>query len=407
MTYFKNIETSIKDSANLDAFSRLRISNPTNVFDAQMTYDLKPTLYEQIVTGAGAAIAHDATNRMAGMTFAATTVGGKAYMQTYEYFSYQPMKSQLIAVTFNMIEQVANALKFAGYSDGVNGIEFQNTGTANQIVIYSGTTLGAQTILQSAWNLDKLDGTGSSGITLDITKAQILIIDFQALYVGRVRVGFDIGGNIIYVHEFSHANSVVYPYIQSANLPIRCGMVATGTTTTTMKFICAAVASEGGQDNTSSFNFSQTRGVSAGNATETHLFSLRAKPTFNSITNRSRIIIEDFQISVTGANPVWWKLVIGQALTTPSWTDVNATYSATQYDQTGTLSGSPAIVIRQGYVPATVQVKDSVTNLVTSRYPLALDSTGTNRNLGQIGILVQGIGGVSQCYGALNWREIQ
>ena len=143
---------------------------------------------------------------------------------------------------------VANTLKFAGLSDGNNGIEFQLNGTTKQFVIYSDTTLGDQTVAQSSWNLDPLDGTGASGITLDPTKTLILVIDFQALYVGRVRIGFDINGQIIYCHEFLHSNLVDYPYIQTANLPVRVGMTCTGTVSTTIRFICSAVVSEGGID---------------------------------------------------------------------------------------------------------------------------------------------------------------
>ena len=232
---------TIKDSANLDAFSRLRVSNPLILFNSQFTYDLAPILFEQITNGAGATIAHDTTNRCATLTFAGTGAGGSSYMQSYEYLPYQPGRSQLIFVTFNMISAVANVVKFAGYSDGTNGIEFQLNGITKQFHIYSATGEGNETVTQSSWNLDKLDGTGASGITLDITKTQILIIDIQALYVGRVRIGFDIGGQVVYAHEFQHANLASFPYIQSANLPVRCGMTCSALSTTSMEFICSAV----------------------------------------------------------------------------------------------------------------------------------------------------------------------
>jgi hypothetical protein len=407
MTYYKNIDASIRDSANLDAFNRLRVSNPTNVFDAQLTYDLKPTVFEQITNGSGAAIAHNATDKCATLTFASTPTGGKAIMQTYEYFSYQPMKSQLIGITFNMVASVSNVVKFAGYSDGNNGVEFQNDGTNNRVVLYSDTTNGDQTINQSSWNLDTLDGSGASGITLDITKTQILIIDLQALYAGRVRVGFNIGGVIVYVHEFNHSNTASYPYIQTANLPIRCGMTSTGTVSTTIEFICSSVVSEGGQEFIASFDLVQSASVSAGNGSDTHLLSLRPKTTFAGVTNRARIIVEEFELTVTGASPVLWKLCIGQSLTTPSYADVNTTHSAVEYDTAGTLDGSPAIVVNSGYVPATTQVKNNFITSVLSRYPITLDSTGANRDLGTMTVIVQGIGGASQCYGTLKWREIR
>jgi hypothetical protein len=46
-----------------------------------------------------------------------------------------------------------------------------------------------------------MDGTGRSGITLDVTKTQIFIVDLEWLGVGRVRLGFVIDGKIYYCHE--------------------------------------------------------------------------------------------------------------------------------------------------------------------------------------------------------------
>lgn len=182
MSYFGAL--SYSDTANLDAFSRLRVSTPATLHEGQFTYNLLSLRHEAITSGSGATVTHDATNRAALMTFSSTPNTGKAYMQTYEYFQYQPGKSQQAFLTFNMGGGAVGATKFAGLSDGVNGVEFQVNDTTNRVVIYSGTSNGNQTINQSAWNLDKLDGTGTSGKTLDNTKAQILVIDFQALYVG-------------------------------------------------------------------------------------------------------------------------------------------------------------------------------------------------------------------------------
>jgi len=280
---------SIKDGPNLDAFSRLRISQPVTAFSSQFTYNLNPLLFEQIASGTGATVTHDTTNRNGLMTFSSTPTGGQAYMQSYEFIPYQPSKSQLVFITFNMVAGVANTLKFAGLSDGNNGIEYQLNGTTKQFVIYSDTSNGDQTVVQSSWNLDKLDGTGTSGVTLDNSSTQILVIDFQALYVGRVRVGFDIGGQIIYCHEFVHANLVAHPYIQTANLPVRVGMTCTGTVSTTMRFICSAVVSEGGIDSAALFGYdfaiANTTDVSV-TTSATHMLSIRPKTTFNSLTNR-------------------------------------------------------------------------------------------------------------------------
>lgn len=401
---------SIKDSANLDAFSRLRVSNPLILHNSQFTYDLAPIIFEQIVNGTGAVIAHSTTNRCANMTFASTPTGGKAYMQSFEYLPYQPGRSQLAMITFNMVAAVANVLKFAGYSDGVNGVEFQLDGTTKQFKIYSGSGVGNQTIIQSNWNLDKLDGSGASGITLDVTKTQILVIDIQALYVGRVRIGFDVGGSILYAHEFKHANLFTDPYIQSANLPVRCGMTCTGTVSTTMQFICSAVISEGGSEDINAFGytFQQDSGLIAVPVGGIHMISLRPKTTFNSITNRSRVAFIDVEVFNAGNQAVQWQLCVGQTLTgTTTFIDVNSTYSSTEYNILATLSGSPSIVIDAGYIPASGANHIMVNTAVISRYPITLDAAGAVRPLGTLTLKATSLTGTQNCYASLKFREIR
>ena len=401
---------TITDSANLDAFSRLRVSNPLVLHNSQFTYDLVPVIYEPITNGTGATVTFDSTNRCALLTFASTPTGGKAYMQSFEYLPYQPGRSQLIFITFNMLGGVANTLKFAGYSDGTNGIEFQLNGTTKQFVIYSGTSAGNETVTQSSWNIDPLDGTGASGITLDVTKTQILIIDIQALYVGRVRVGFDMGGQVVYAHEFLHANIFIYPYAQTVNLPVRCGMTCTGTVSTTMNFICSAVISEGGSEdiNVYGYTFQQDSGVVSVGTGGTHVLSLRPRTTFNSITNRSRVAFIDVEIYNAGNQAVQWQLCIGQAITgTTTYNDVNTNYSSSEYNVLGTLSGSPAIIIDGGYVASGGSVKTVTNTAIISRYPITLDAAGLHRAMGTLTLKATSLTGSQNCYGLIKFREIR
>lgn len=412
MSYFNKVAVSLSDGASIDAFSRLRISQPQGLFDTQFTYNLSDLTFEAITSGSGASVTHDATNRNALMTFSSTPTGGKAYMQSYEYIPYQPGKSQSAFITFNMNGGVANIVKFAGLSDGTNGVEFQMNGITPQFEIFSGTGVGNQIVTQSNWNLDKLNGAGISGITLDPSKVQILVIDFQALYVGRVRVGFDIGGVIVYAHQFNHANVVSSPYFQTANLPIRCGMTCSGTVSTTMSFICSSVISEGGSPEVRGRNFTQEGTVSASSGARTHVLSLRPKTTYNSLVNRIKFELDSINVMVTGTNPVYWELCLGQAISgTTSFNNVNATYSSIEYNTAGTISGSPTIVIASGYcqgtgggsgAAGTASFKD-----LAARYPITLDASGAVRSLGVITVLATGIGGSSACRCSLNWREIR
>lgn len=396
------------DSPSIDSFSRWRVSEPNYIFDTNFQYDLQPLVFEAVTAQTGATVTHDATNRNALMTFSSTPTGGSAYMQTYEWFRYQAGRSQLILLTFNFIENVANTKKFVGYGDGNNGIQLELNGTTAQVTLYSDTAKGDETVTQANWNLDKLDGTGASGLTVDWTKTQIFVLDFQWLGVGRVRCGLDIDGLVYYFHQFDHANHQEVAYMQTANLPIRAGMTCTGTVSTTMRFICASVTTEGGETDVGGYNFSQEGTVTASSGARTHILSLRPNTTFNSIANRSKFVLESVEVLVTGNQPVLWELVLGQAISgTTSFTDVNATYSGMEYNTAGTISGSPALVIAQGYVASAAANKGNVGRTIANKYPIALNQAGAVHANGTLSVIVTGIGGTSATRVSLNWREIR
>lgn len=408
MSYYKTVKLDTNNPAG-DSFGRVRVSSPNSLFDAQLTYDLQPLLFEQITNGTGATVTHDATNRMALMTFSSTPTGGKAIMQSYEHFRYRAGHSQLCYITFVMGDGVANVTKFAGYSDGTEGVELQRVGASTvQLALLSTTTNGNQTVAQASWNIDPMTGSGPSGKTLDLTKAQILVIDLQALYVGRVRVGFDINGVVYWVHEFNHTNSIAYPYIKTANLPIRAGMTCTGTVSATMNFICSTVQTEDGATIREGFHFARDASVTAASGAKTHLLSVQPKTTFNSITNRTKFILDTIDIIVTGSNPVHYDICLGDVLTgTTGFNDVNTTYSAMQYNTAGTTSGSPAIIIYSGHIPASAVAKGSVSQEINVKYPITLDASGAARALGRVTVLVTGLGGTSNVEGVINWTEVR
>lgn len=411
-TSFTNpLPIAFGDSGSLGPFGWLRTAPPSYVFDAQLTYDLQPLLFEQIATATGGAatITHDSTNRNAVMTFTAATTGSKAYMQQYEHNRYQPGRGQAALITGNFIEHKANCLKFLKYGIGEagNGVALESNGTGYQVTLYSDTAEGDQTVLQADWD-DPLNGTGRSGLTLQISKGVIFFLDMQSLYYGRVRVCVDIDGIATCFHEFKNANVLAKPYIQTANLPISAGMTCTGTVTTTMNFTCCTVLSEGGQEDVGGFPFTARGAVTAASGTATPLVSVRPRTTFNSITNRSVFRLESIDLAVTGSNAVDWDLCLGQALTTPTWANVNATYSAMEYTSVaGTANGAPGLIIQSGSINATATSKGAISTRVPMKYPITLDAAGAVRLMGTLTLNVTGVGGTSTCRGSLNWKELR
>jgi len=411
MSYFNGI--TIRDGANLDAFSRLRVSTPVTLFESTFRYDLSPLQYEPI-TSSGS-IAHDAANSSADFSISSAT--GLAAMQSYRWIKYQPGKSQMVFITFVLGTAAADVTRRVGLFNATNsgavvtivdGILLEQTGasTVNLRVVNSGTQAD-ETIAQTAWNLDKLDGTGPSGITLDLSKSQILVIDFQWLGVGRVRVGFDIGGSVVYAHQFNHANSVTDVYMQSATLPVRAELTTTANVSATMTFICASVVSEGGQDDVLGYTFSHEFTGTAGSNADVHIGSLRPFTTFNSIAPRYPIVLLSLDGLVTGNNPVIFKVVYGATFSAgPTWAAAAySVYSGAQITTAGGTIATSPIVAFQLYAAATNQNKTSFARDISNLYPLNLDAAGVQRALGTVSFYAYGVGGTSDCRITVAWKE--
>jgi hypothetical protein len=233
---------------NVDAFGRLRVSNPLTIFDSQNRYQ-KDNQFDES-TASGGTVTYTLNESTVNLNVT-TTSGSETVRQSYRVMPYQPGKSLMFLGTFVMAAGQANLRQRVGYFNADNGVFFQKDGTTNAFVLRtntSGTPSDARTVTQANWNGDKLDGTGTSGLTLDTSKAQILFMDFEWLGVGSVRCGFIINEQYIVCHTFNNANDIDKVYMTTAILPVRYEIKATAATTSaaTLKQICSSVISEGG-----------------------------------------------------------------------------------------------------------------------------------------------------------------
>lgn len=105
-------------------------------------------------------------------------------------------------------------------NDNTLSIQPAYRGGSTQNVIISKTI--DTKIPQSQWNLDRMDGTGNSGYKIDITKIQMMYLDYSWYGAGSGRLGFkNQYGEVVYAHEFIHNNLFTEAYFRSGNLPAR------------------------------------------------------------------------------------------------------------------------------------------------------------------------------------------
>lgn len=253
-----NIPVSYADSASLDAFGRLRVSQPTTLFDSKSIYNKGRFFWNDRQRDAEEIFLENDSSRIAYLT-----ANNAFYVkETYRRFAYQPGKSHLLFFT-GVLSAEVDVIKRVGlftslsdneYTDKTEGIYFQAYKTSALSdaesyawVINNNTNLvPSQSAMQVNWNIDKMDGSGPSNVTLDFSKVQIFVVDYEWLGSGRVRCGFNVDGITYYCHQFLNANNITGTYMTRPNLPIRAELRSVGASSGSMKTICASVMSEGG-----------------------------------------------------------------------------------------------------------------------------------------------------------------
>lgn len=401
-----NLGVRFAHDGHVDAFARLRVSDPVGLFDSQFQYDKQPLLWNETTANNGTAthLPNESAIRMR----AATDSGSHVILQTRAYHRYQPGKSQLIFATFNYEEAVENNRKCIGYFDDNNGVFLEQNGTVCSVVLRSSTSgsVVETRVVQASWNIDPLDGTGPSGITIDLTKTQILVIDLQWLGVGAVRFGFDVDGVPYYAHAFNNANALTVPYMTTANLPVRYEIIndAAIGAATDLKAICASVISEGGFSDALAFPFSADNGVAGTTVgtTEIPIISGRPAATFNSITNQSIFLMRSVELAAAVRN-IKYRLLLNATLTGASFAAPNG-FSAGEIDTSAT-SFTGGVEVDAVTLLAGGQVRGGASLGDLGRIPFGFDIDGTNPDVLTVVAEASAAGG--SAYVTLRWKEIR
>ncbi len=385
-------------SSLLDAFGRQRVSAPFDVFEVQHQYNTQPLVWTDSTSGNGA-ITHLPNESSVELSTGGTASGDKAMRTSKQYFRYKPGKSQLVLMTGVMGVLKSDVRQRIGLYDDNNGLFFEQDGTNLKAVVRSSTSGSPvdTAVNQSSWNLDTLDGTGPSGITLDMSKTQILVFDFQWLGVGRVRFGFVIDGNLIYCHQSNHANVLTSVYMTTANLPLRYDIENTDTaaSSTDLIQICSAVISEGGQE-TRGLPFAIGNGATTISVTTRRaLLSIRLKSTFNSIANNGLVVPRDFEVFSQDVD-AYYEVVHGGTLGgSPSYTSVDAN-SIVEYDVAGT-TVTGGRTVQSGYITTGDKAAGGMAGLL-SKLPL--------NNTDILTIAVTSLSGATDCGASITWTEV-
>jgi hypothetical protein len=302
----------------------------------------------------------------------------------------------------------SNLRQRVGYFGTDNGIYFQlNNQTSSFVERSLVTGLVTETVVnQSAWNVDSLDGTGPSGVVLDITKAQIMFMDIEWLGEGTVRVGFIIDGVFLLCHKFNHANYIVSTYITTASLPLRYEITNTGVTanSSTLKQVCSTVISEGGYE---------LRGAQQAVGTPiTAPKSLAVAGTYYPVVSiKLRAGYQDAVVILTAlsimgvATGIYnWKIVATGTTTGGAWVPAGVN-SSVEYNITGT-SFAGGRTLASGFLTSSTQASVSLDILKEALFSFQLERDSFTGTSYELSLIVAASTNTELIYSSMDWEEV-
>jgi len=389
----------------VDAFGRQRVSTPLTLFDSSHRYH-DNGLWNTSTASGGAAVF--SPNEGLVNLNVNTTSGSEVLRETTKVFSYQPGKSLLVFNTFVMAPAQTNLRQRVGYFGTDNGLYIQLDNYTVSFVERSLVTgiVTESVVNQSAWNVDKMDGTGPSGVVLDLTKAQILFMDIEWLGEGTVRLGFVIDGNFILCHRFNHANYITSTYITTASLPLRYEITNTEVTAnpSTLKQVCSTAISEGGYE---------LRGAQQAIGTPiTAPTSLAVAGTFYPVVSIKLragyldgvVILTALSIMGVATGIYNWKIVASGTTTGGAWVPAGVN-SSVEYNITGT-SFAGGRTLASGFLTSSTQASVSLDILKEALFSFQLERNSFTSTPYEITLIVSASTNTELIYASMDWEEV-
>lgn len=331
------------------AFGAVLTASEVIEIHLQFPYNINPRLVTTTLANGGT------VTQSAGLAVvqSSTATNGSAMMESVKAIKYSPGQGIVVRFTGLFTPCVANSTQEIGVGNSTDGYFFGCNGAAFGVNRRIGGVNNP--IAQTAWNTDKMDGTGPSKQVLDITKGNVYVIEYQWLGFGMIRFSVENSstGELRIVHQIAYANLNTAPSTFNPTLPLHVAAINSGNATNlTVKTASMGVATEGPRNDFGINNAADS--AKSAVSTQLNILSLQNKATYAGVTNRARIKLTSFSPAVSTATPTIFRIIRNTTLGgAPSFVDFNTTQSIAATDTAGTtvtggdLIYSTAIVTNQ------------------------------------------------------------
>ncbi len=216
-----------------------------------------------------------------------TSANSKCEFHSREYAAYLPGQGMSFLGTAVMTTGVDTSSQIFGavtpdlqdgYGWGYNGADFGIVRFDNGTAVW---------VASGAFNIDKLNGSGPSGMTIDPTKGNVYKIQAQWLGFGSITwfVEEPISGHFVPAHSVRYPNANTTPSSRNPSLPISYVAQNYANTSNIEIGMASSAIYQEGRENEVYTNFSTFTIQNVG-TTEIPIISLRSTATFKGITSR-------------------------------------------------------------------------------------------------------------------------
>lgn len=347
------------------AFGELSTSTLHTEIEGTFVHQVHPWLFDTSVTGSGTV----GTTNSSLMVSSGTTSSSSAILMSKATAYYCPGKGLLYRCAALFGTPLSTGTQMLGMGTTSDGYFFG----------YSGTTFGVARrrsgtqyfVGQSSWNVDKMDGSGPSGMVLNQSKGNVYQIQMQYLGFGDILFSVESvnTGIFVAVHRLSYANA--YEETSISNPHMRLHYECTNGATSQDVYLrsgSSMIAVEG--------NLSHHLGIVVSTGVEktiipnveTMMIALRLRSTYHNVVNQSSIIFKMINMSTDGSKAVTFKVYLDCTVTGGTWAYVNSDNSIVECINTEE-SFSGGRVIWQYYMGAKSTTMLSVLEQLQRLYP--------------------------------------
>jgi hypothetical protein len=399
----KPVVTVDDDTVQHTATNRRKVSNYEITKFNTFQYTKDPLIWDEEITGT-ASSSLDLYETMVLMTVG-STIGDKVVRQTKRILPYVPGRENEICMNFILEAQTSGIRQRLGMFDETAGLFLEDDGANYSVVVRKNTAGGVveTRIARANWNGDKLDGTGGSGITLDLSRIQTIVFEYN-WFSGHAEIKFIIGNYAHSIHQFEFNNAIEAVYINSPFLPIRWEIENTGGTAGSHVLAVGSYAtlSEAGTVPLGVKNtvITPLTGINCSSANTFYpILSIRLR----SSRIKGTVLPLSFQVAALDNAPIFYKVLLNPTLTgATTWNTYADTHIEFNADATAVAEGD--YTITAGYISPNGQ-GGMLTLNTESSFQLGRLNMGVDSEV--ITIVAASTSANKDVFASLTWIEVR